>query len=55
MRDDILYLDKYLNDWFKVEGIPEQYLVPIKVGEDLFFGQGKKNQIIRRIGVEDWV
>jgi hypothetical protein len=32
-RDDIIYLDKYLNDFFKVAGIPKQYSVPIEVGE----------------------
>jgi hypothetical protein len=48
-------LIKHLNDCFKVVGIPEQYSVPIEDGENLFFGQGQQNQIIRRIGVEDWV
>jgi hypothetical protein len=38
MRDDILYLDQHFNDYFKFAGVPQQHLVPIEDGENLFFG-----------------
>jgi len=52
MGDDIIYLKKHLNNFFKVAGVPKQHSVPIEVGENIFFGQRQQNQITRRIALK---